>query len=113
MAVRQPNASTVFLAASRLGAPEKTFSSVMGRLAPGELRDLLRTSKEGARVSPCDRCAGHTRQEAIAESARCMHCDCRSSGNCVLQHYAQAYSADANRFRAERKIFEQQLQPGG
>jgi ferredoxin len=93
--------------------PEKVFSSVMGRLSPGELRDFLRTTSEGARVSPCDRCAGHTRQEAIAESARCMHCDCRSSGKCVLQHYAQAYGADANRFRAERRAFDQQLQPGG
>ena len=85
----------------------------MGRLSPGELKDFLRTTSEAARVSPCDRCAGHTRQEAIAESARCMHCDCRSSGNCVLQHYAQVYGADANRFRAERRPFEQQLQPGG
>jgi len=92
---------------------EKVFSSVMGRLSPGELRDLLRTTRDGARVSPCDRCAGHTREEAMAESARCMHCDCRSSGNCVLQHYAQSYGADANRFRAERRVFDQQLQPGG
>jgi NADH dehydrogenase/NADH:ubiquinone oxidoreductase subunit G len=47
------------------------------------------------------------------EASRCLHCDCRSSGNCVLQHWAQVYGADANRFRAERKKFEQQLQPGG
>jgi NADH dehydrogenase/NADH:ubiquinone oxidoreductase subunit G len=31
----------------------------------------------------------------------------------VLQHYAQVYSADASRFRTERKRFEQQPQPGG
>ena len=102
-----------FLSGQPARRPEKTFSSVMGRLSPGELRDFLRTTSEGARVSPCDRCAGHTRQEAIVEAARCMHCDCRSSGDCVLQHYAQAYGADANRFRAERRVFEQQLQPGG
>jgi len=102
-----------FLSGQPARRPEKVFSSVMGRLSPGELRDFLRTTSEGARVSPCDRCAGHSRVEAIAESARCMHCDCRSSGNCVLQHYAQAYGADANRFRAERRTFDQQLQPGG
>ena len=31
----------------------------------------------------------------------------------MLQHWAQVYGADASRFRAERKQFEQHLQPGG
>ena len=93
--------------------PEKPFSSIMGRLDPGELRQFLRNASSGASVSPCDRCAGHTRHEAAAESSRCLHCDCHSSGNCVLQHYAHVYGADAGRFRSERRAFEQQLQPGG
>jgi len=93
--------------------PEKTFSSVMGRLDPGEMRAFLRGAKSGATVTPCDRCVGHTRQEAALESSRCLHCDCRSSGNCVLQHWAYVYGADASRFRTERKKFEQHAQPGG
>jgi ferredoxin len=93
--------------------PEKEFSSVMGRLDPGELREFLRSANNVGRVSPCDRCLGHNRVEAVTESSRCLHCDCRSSGNCVLQHWAQVYGTDANRFRSERKKFEQHLQPGG
>ncbi len=93
--------------------PEKSFSSVMGRLDPGELREFLRGANPAGKVSPCDRCVGHNRGEAALESSRCLHCDCRSSGNCVLQHWAQVYNADANRFRAERKHFEQHAQPGG
>ncbi len=93
--------------------PEKPFSSIMGRLDRGELKAFIRSGSSAASVTPCDRCAGHTRQEAALESSRCLHCDCHSSGNCVLQHYAQTYGADANRFRAERRKFEQQLQPGG
>ena len=93
--------------------PEKTFSSVMGRLDPGELREFLRSANHAGKVSPCDRCFGHNRGEAALESSRCLHCDCRSSGNCVLQHWAQVYNADANRFRAERRKFEQHEQPGG
>jgi ferredoxin len=93
--------------------PEKAFSSVMGRLEPAELKQFLATSNTGGSVSPCDRCAGWSRHEAATEAARCLHCDCRSSGNCVLQHYAQVYGADANRFRTERRKFEQYLQPGG
>jgi len=93
--------------------PEKAFSSVMGRLDPGELRQFLRSASSTGKVSPCDRCVGHSREEAALESSRCLHCDCRSSGNCVLQHWAWVYGADANRFRTERRTFEQHLQPGG
>ena len=93
--------------------PEKPFSSIMGRLEPGELRDFLRTASQEHGVAPCARCAAINRDEAIKEAARCLHCDCRSSGNCLLQHYAQVYGADASRFRSERRPFEQQLQPGG
>lgn len=93
--------------------PEKPFSSIMGRLDPGELRTFLRTASPTGSVTPCDACRGHTHQEAADESARCLHCDCHSSGNCVLQHYAQTYGADAGRFRSERRTFEQQLNPGG
>jgi len=102
-----------FLSGQPARRPEKPFSSIMGRLDPGELRRFLRSASPGGNVSPCDRCVGHTRQEAAAESSRCLHCDCHSSGNCVLQHYAQVYGADAGRFRSERRVFEQQLQPGG
>ena len=102
-----------FLSGKPTRRPEKPFSSLMGRLDPGEMKTFLQGNRAGASVSPCDRCAGHTRVEAATESSRCLHCDCASSGNCVLQHYAQVYSADAGRFRSERKKFEQQLQPGG
>jgi ferredoxin len=75
-------------------------------------KGFLRSANGSASVSPCDRCAGHTRAEAALESSRCLHCDCASSGNCVLQHYAQTYGADANRFRSERRKFEQHAQSG-
>lgn len=93
--------------------PEKPFSSIMGRLAPGELKQFLRTEGESHRVSPCDACAGLNRREASSEAERCLHCDCRSSGECGLQHWANVYSANANRFRSERREFEQHRQPGG
>jgi ferredoxin len=93
--------------------PEKPFSSIMGRLEPGELREFLRTASQEHSVAPCARCSALNGAEAAREAARCLHCDCRSSGQCLLQHYAQVYGADANRFHSERRPFEQQLQPGG
>ena len=103
----------LFLQGKPARRPGKTFSSVMGRLDPGELKQFLATSNPSGSVSPCDRCAGLNRREAATEAARCLHCDCHSSGNCLLQHYAEQYGVDANRFRSERRAFEQQLQPGG
>ncbi len=102
-----------FLSGQPARRPEKPFSSIRGRIDPGELREFLRGASTGGSVTPCDACRGHTHKEAAAEGSRCLHCDCRSSGNCVLQHYAQVYSADASRFRSERRPFEQHLQPGG
>jgi ferredoxin len=93
--------------------PEKAFSSSMGRLEPGELREFLRAASQEHSVATCARCSGINRGEALREAARCLHCDCRSSGHCLLQHYAQVYGVDANRFRAERRPFEQQLQRDG
>jgi ferredoxin len=93
--------------------PEKPFSSIMGRLEPGELRDFLRTASQEHSVAACARCSAINRGEAVQEAARCLHCDCRSSGNCLLQHYAQVYGADASRFRSERRPFQQQVQRGG
>jgi len=102
-----------FLFDKPLHRPEKPFSSIMGRLDPGELRLFLRNASASPSVAPCDRCAGMKSREAVAESARCLHCECGSSGHCALQHYAQVYEADASRFKAERRPFEQHLQPGG
>lgn len=102
-----------FLSGQPARRPEKPFSSIMGRLDPGELRQFLRTASAAGTVTPCDRCSGLNRHEAATEASRCLHCDCRSSGNCAFQHYAQVYGADASRFRSQRRPFDQQLQPGG
>jgi ferredoxin len=102
-----------FLNGETTSRPERPFSSVMGRLQPEELKRFLPGANTVSSVNPCDRCAGLSRTEAPLEASRCLHCDCRASGNCALQHYAQVYKADANRFRSERKLFERQIQPGG
>jgi len=93
--------------------PERPFSSVMGRLAPGELRQFLRNASQEQSAPPCDRCSGLNRGEALREASRCLHCDCPSSGHCLLQHYAEVYGADANRYRAGRRPFERQAQRAG
>jgi ferredoxin len=92
--------------------PEKPFSSVMGRLQAGELREFLRTASQEHHIA-CAACSAASRDQAMTEASRCLHCDCTSSGNCLLQHYAKVYGADASRYRAKRRPFERQIQPGG
>lgn len=104
----------LYLRGAAVRRPDKPFSSIMGRLDPGELRVFLQQGSEKQRAAPCSACAaGLSRDVAAGEASRCLHCDCRSSGNCALQHYAQVYGAEADRFRAKRRPFEQQRQPGG
>jgi ferredoxin len=102
-----------FLSGKKAQRLDRPFSSVMGRLEKSELKVLLHGANTVASVSPCDRCAGFNRKEASTEASRCLHCDCRASGNCALQSYAQAYGADASRYRQGRREFEQQAQPCG
>ncbi len=90
----------------------RPFSSVMGRLNPEELK-LFARGASAAGGTPCSSRAGFSRKEASLEASRCLHCDCRSSGNCALQTYAEKYHVDASRFRQQRRNFEQHLQPGG
>ena len=99
-----------FLLGQELRRAGKPFSSVMGRIDPGELQVFLRGLTIGSELASKQ---PPTLQDAAAEANRCLHCDCRSAGNCALQHYAQTYGADANRFRSKRAPFEQQTQPGG
>jgi ferredoxin len=101
-----------FLAGRPIVRREKAFSSMMGRLDPAELKLFLQSASTAPRVQ-CDRCARIQPKEAVAEAARCLHCDCTSSGNCALQHYGQAYGVEASRFRAERRRYEQRKRPGG
>ncbi len=92
---------------------DKPFSSVMGRLEKPEIRMFVDGASSSHRTSPCDTCAAFRKPEAIQEASRCLHCDCRSSGNCALQSWAQIYGANPSRFHQHRRAFEQYRQPGG
>ena len=43
--------------------------------------------------------------QAVAQAARCMHCDCRGLASCKLRHYAALYGADPRRYDAARRPF--------
>jgi NADPH-dependent glutamate synthase beta subunit-like oxidoreductase len=103
-----------FVRGQEMQRPVKSFSSMMGRLEKGEVELFLQQASSVRRVTPvAGHVCGFNQDEAHREAARCLHCDCRAAGNCKLQEYAQRYQADANRFREQRRRFEQQTQNGG
>jgi len=103
-----------FLAGRKPHRPAKTFSSVMGRLEPMEVKKFMVGPSPASRTVPSQGLLqGFTVKEARHEAGRCLHCDCRMAGFCKLQHYSTTYAVDAGRFKEHRPAFEQQLQPGG
>jgi ferredoxin len=97
--------------------PAKVFNCRMGTPLPEELKKFLANASDSARIEPA--AAGFTRTEAVAESLRCLHCDCRKAGDehapsypCKLRHWAQVYGvASAHRGQAAAKV-EGSLNPG-
>ncbi len=103
-----------FLAGHDPRKDPKPFSSIMGRLEKPELGLFRLAADPAPRVSATAGPQGtYSPTEAAAESARCLHCDCRAAGDCRLQQYSQVYGAEFGRFPRQRRGFEQHLHPGG
>ena len=83
----------------------RMFNSRFGRLVQDELTEYLKESVEKNRVSPAKGIfSGFTKEEAMLEAQRCMHCDCREIDNCKLRIYSDQYKANQKRFMtSERK----------
>ena len=100
--------------------PPKVFNCRMGKPLPEELTKFLANASAAARVEPAEASrdregavlAGFTNAEAVAESRRCLRCDCRKAGDehaasypCKLRQWAQVYGvASAHREQATAKI---------
>jgi NADPH-dependent glutamate synthase beta subunit-like oxidoreductase/ferredoxin len=78
-------------------ATERLFNSRFGTLRKEELAEYMKESVDGDRVKAISP-KGYTKEEAIAEAQRCMHCDCRKLDNCRLRDCAEEYKIDRRRF---------------
>jgi len=93
-------------------APEhdERFSTHFGRLKEGEIEAFMTEASPAPRVAPAG--DGLTPEEAAAEARRCLHCDCRKRHDCRLRDLADAYGAQAHRYKIERRAFAQLRRPG-
>ncbi len=92
----------------------RMFNSRFGRLVADEYAEYIKESVEGKRLFPA--AGGHsgfTREEAIAEAERCLHCDCRAIDDCKLREYSDQYQVDQRRFKtSERSKITKQMNHG-
>jgi ferredoxin len=93
-----------------LNSPVPEFASIVGKLHEGETEELIRGAERYDRVEPSDHPeAGFSENEAVRESLRCFHCDCRKPQSCLLRRYAAEYGADQKRFSFGRRIRFQRI----
>jgi ferredoxin len=87
------------------------FNSRFGKLDPAEYGEYLKESVEGDRLEPVQLVNGFTKEQVMAEAARCLHCDCRDLETCRLRLYSDTYEADQKRFKSEeRQLCIKQMQ---
>lgn len=89
----------------------RLFNSRFGKLVAAEYSEYLKESVDGKRIFPeTGGHSGFSKEEAIAEANRCLHCDCRAIDNCKLREYSDQYSADQKRFKtSERRNITKQM----
>ena len=82
--------------------------SKLGKLHEGETAEFIREAADHDRIEPVDTPAGgYSDAEAVQESDRCFHCDCRKPHSCKLRRYAGEYGADQKQFAfGVRKQFQ-------
>jgi len=78
----------------------RLFNSRFGRLHQTEFAEYLKESIRGKRIWPSVPAGGFSREDAVREAQRCMHCDCRAADDCKLRLYADRYKADQKRFQS-------------
>jgi hypothetical protein len=83
---------------------KRKFNSTLGRLIKEEYPEYLQEGSPEGRRKPIAEGAGFTTNNAQAEAARCLHCDCRKPDSCLLRKYATEYDIAKKRFNySERK----------
>ncbi len=88
----------LFLKGENMTGEPKRFSSRFGKLKEPEFDEYLKESVRDKRFEPESMETGFSKQEVMAEAARCLHCDCRKLDNCKLRDYSDEYAASQRRY---------------
>jgi NADPH-dependent glutamate synthase beta subunit-like oxidoreductase/ferredoxin len=102
----------VFLSGKEAKPLSEKFNSKFGRLFEHEFHEYLKESIPDKRIEHENGNLYHfTKEQAMLEASRCMHCDCRKPDNCKLRDYSEEYAADRRKFLfGERKSIKKYFQ---
>ncbi|MBD3183650.1 pyridoxal-phosphate dependent enzyme [Candidatus Poribacteria bacterium] len=129
-----------YLSGSMVTGAEKPFTTNIGKLNEGEIHSFMKGVSDSPRYKPTeiadaqrhggkqsslfspplrasyfdifpDKQTGFSPQEAVAESNRCLHCDCRKADNCKLRDYSNIYDASSRKYKGDGKTFDQYFHP--
>ena len=95
-----------YLSGQAVTGTSPPFTTRIGKMARGELVQL---ATETAKVPRGQSADGIELAAAGEQAARCLHCDCRALTTCRLRKYSALYGADPRRFKAERRLYEQDV----
>ena len=99
-----------YLSGKAVTGPGRQFNSHVGKLKDGEIDSFMIGVSESPRIDVLQEGEAFTDEQARAEAARCLHCDCRKPNDCKLRQYAHEYSARQGRYKGVRRLFVQHLQ---
>jgi ferredoxin len=100
-----------FVCGRPVSGRDEPFSTKIGRMDGEELARFGEDSTATPRREPASGLiAGFAPAEGAEQAARCLHCDCRGVNSCKLRKYAAIYQADPRRFKAKRRVFQQDAQ---
>jgi len=96
-----------FLTGREVTGEPTPFTVHVGKLLEGEIDEFLPEASDRPRVEPPGAAAGLAGEQAVAESLRCLHCDCRRPDECRLRAWAEAYGARPAAYKVGRRSFRQ------
>ncbi len=94
-----------FLNGEKVTGSISPFNTRMGKLEPEEFKQFPAAVKKEERNKPSDFSDGIDKNQAVYESAFCLHCDCRKADLCRLRIYAQEYGAKPTRYKGSHRAF--------
>lgn len=78
---------------------KRRFNSSFGKLLQSEVFEYLKESTDRERQSDgVHSKEGFSREEAMLEAERCLHCDCRKTDHCILRDLSDRYRAAQGRY---------------
>ncbi|AQQ69771.1 NAD-dependent dihydropyrimidine dehydrogenase subunit PreT [Limihaloglobus sulfuriphilus] len=95
-----------YLSSGKPADISKPFNSRMPKLSEADKAAYIETGMVGmSSVEPGK--DSLNAEQAVLESGRCLHCDCREKDSCVLKSLSEIYGAEPRKYKSPQRPFAQ------